>query len=163
LSILVDPTALLQKIAPKSRLKKLLNQRKMTVKKTALKLSDELPIDKAKVVDVALKVAKTYQARLDLLDPTDAKAEKLAIAKDPKLLVQRVQNALVFEITERVKDNYAGERYRWLPSDAEEQDPEHALNYGKIFVVGDGEMPGERYGCRCGMEILTDETELDLE
>lgn len=163
MSILVDPTAILEKALPKKRLEKILNKRTLTLKESALKISAGLPIDKGAVVETALNVVASYRQRLKELDPTDARLEKQAITKDPKLLVNRVQNAVVFQISEKIKENYAGQRYRWLPSDANEQDPEHALNYGKIFVVGEGEMPGERYGCRCGMEILTDENELDLE
>ena len=51
--------------------------------------------------------------------------------------------------------------YKWLPSTSKEQNPEHALLYGKVFKIGtgdkDGYMPGERNGCHCGMKILTDE------
>ena len=47
-----------------------------------------------------------------------------------------------------------------MPSDAKNPDPEHQLLYGKIFRVGegdkDGNMPGERYGCRCGIEWLSE-------
>lgn len=163
MSILVDPTAILEKALPKKRLEKILNKRTLTIKQSALKISAGLPIDKEAVVDTALNVVASYRQRLKELDPTDARLEKQAITKDPKLLVNRVQNAVVFQISEKIKENYAGQRYKWLPSDANEQDPEHALNYGKIFVVGEGEMPGERYGCRCAIEILTDEDELDLE
>jgi hypothetical protein len=56
-----------------------------------------------------------------------------------------------------IKKNYAGKKYVWLPSDVQEQDPEHALNDGKTFIVGVGEQAGERWGCRCGMEPLADE------
>ena len=51
--------------------------------------------------------------------------------------------------------------YKWLPSTSKEQNPEHALLYGKVFKIGtgdkDGYMPGKRNGCHCGMKILTDE------
>ena len=45
-----------------------------------------------------------------------------------------------------------------------EKGPEHQLLYGKIFKVGEGDkngnMPCERYGCKCGIEWLTsDEVE----
>ena len=60
------------------------------------------------------------------------------------------------------KDAALYEFYRWMPSDAKNPDPEHQLLYGKIFRVGEGDkegnMPGERYGCRCGIEWLDSET-----
>jgi hypothetical protein len=68
----------------------------------------------------------------------------------------------VNEIAKDIKRNYKGEYYIWLPSDAENPDPFHQLNYGKKFKIGRGEMPGDRYGCRCGMEVLVEETILDV-
>ncbi len=74
------------------------------------------------------------------------------------LLTQRIENFLVWNKVQEEKEAHAGQYYRWLPSDAQNPDPEHQLNYGKIFREGDGhEMPGERYGCRCGIEWLSDE------
>ncbi len=113
---------------------------------------------------IALKVIKDYKAsykseRQDGASIADATENAL---NDKRLMVQRVQNATVNEIANEIKDQYRGEYYKWLPSDAEIPDPIHALNYGRKFQIGKGEMPGDRYGCKCGMEILTDDTELDL-
>lgn len=91
----------------------------------------------------------------------EAKAEE--IKKNPKQLIQRVQNEIIFQVKERIKEKYDGEKYEWLPSDADEPDPEHQLLYGTIRTVGVGEMPGDRYGCKCGMRILTDEEKLNLD
>ena len=68
----------------------------------------------------------------------DGKVTKADILKDPKLLIQRVQNELVFQISNEIKGKYNGEFYEWLPSDASEPDPEHQLNYGKVFQIGSG-------------------------
>lgn len=132
---------------------------------TALKFLDEVEgIDKAQVVDVALKTIKGYKARIAAADD-DAKEVKAEILEDPKQLIQRVQNELVFQMHEGIKRNYGGQRARWLPSDADDPRPEHQLNYGKEYIIGegiDGIEPGDEYGCKCGVEILTDETQLDL-
>lgn len=76
------------------------------------------------------------------------------------LLTRRIENFLVWNKVQEEKEAHQGEFYRWMPSDAQNPDPEHQLLYGKIFRVGegdkDGNMPGERYGCRCGIEWLTD-------
>ena len=60
-----------------------------------------------------------------------------------------------------LKAQHKGEFYRWMPSSAENPDPQHGLLYGKIFRVGEGDkegnMPGERYGCQCGIEWLGEE------
>lgn len=158
MSIVYDPKELLNKIAPQKKIKKLLKSN-VSLKKTALAFVDSFSfIDKKAVSRVALKTIKSYEDRLAADDV--AKSE---ILKDPKLLIQRVQNELVFQISNEIKTKYNGEFYEWLPSDASEADPEHQLNYGKVFQIGDGEMPGDRIGCRCGMNILTDQTELKLD
>lgn len=158
MSIFYDPKELLNKIAPQKKIKKLLKSN-VSLKKTALAFVDSFSfIDKKAVSRVALKTIKSYEDRLAADDV--AKSE---ILKDPKLLIQRVQNELVFQISNEIKTKYNGEFYEWLPSDAGEADPEHQLNYGKVFQIGDGEMPGDRIGCRCGMNILTDQTELKLD
>ena len=76
------------------------------------------------------------------------------------LLTRRIENFLVWNKVQEEKEAHKGEFYRWMPSDAQNPDPEHQLLYGKIFRVGegdkDGNMPGERYGCRCGIEWLED-------
>lgn len=109
-------------------------------------------LDRKSLDNVALKVIKQYKEKnnLDAIDLTDKQA------------IQRIQNNAVYEIAQGIKENYTGEKYEWLPSDAEEPDPEHQLNYGKIFTIGEGEMPGDRYGCKCGMNILVKESRLTL-
>lgn len=157
MAILFDPTQLLKKIAPKRKIERLLTSG-FNLKKSALSFVDSVDfISKRNVSSVALKTIKGYKARIEA-----DKKQKSVILDDPKQLIQRVQNEVMFQITAQIKDQYHGEQYEWLPSDADEPDPEHQLNYGKVFTVGDGEMPGERIGCRCGMNILVKQTQLDL-
>jgi hypothetical protein len=152
-----DPTALLRRIAPKKKIEKLLRGN-ISLKKSALSFVADIDfLDESGISRVALKTIKGYKKRIK--DDPDQKED---ILDDPKQLIQRVQNEVVFQVTEEIKDQYSGEFYVWLPSDAEEPDPEHQLNYGKTFQIGAGEMPGDRYGCRCGMEILVPESRLDL-
>lgn len=155
--ITYDPSKLLRKVAPDRKIEKLLKQN-MKLKRAALSFTEAFDfLDEKSITRVALKTMKGYRERVKA-DP-DLKDEILA---DPKQLIQRVQNEVVLQVAEEIRDKYAGEFYIWLPSDAEEPDPEHQLNYGKKFQVGDGEMPGDRYGCRCGMEILVEESRLEL-
>ncbi len=152
-----EPDKLLAKIAPKTKIKKLLKGN-ISLKKTALSFVDDVDfINKKNVADTALKVIKGYKERIkedpDLED---------AIKANPAQLIQRVQNEVILQIADSIKDKYDGERYIWLPSDADEPRPEHQLNYGSEFTIGDGEMPGDEYGCRCGMQILVADTQLDL-
>lgn len=46
---------------------------------------------------------------------------------------------------------------KWLPSSADEQDPFHALNYGKTMTLYDARKKGlgTRYGCQCGFEVVS--------
>lgn len=144
-------------MAPKTKIKKLLSQT-LTLKKAALSFVEKTEVvSKKDVTRVALKTIAGYKKRIK--DDPKAKAEILA---NPAQLIQRVQNEVILQISDEIKSNYAGEFYIWLPSDAEEPDPEHQLNYGKKFQVGSGEMPGERFGCRCGMEILVQDSKLEL-
>lgn len=169
MSIVYDPKALLKKIAPEAKIKRMVSSR-VTFKKAALTFVDATDfIDRKAVSKVALNVINSYQERIAReqaeagLDKAAGAALEKEILADPKQLIQRVQNEVIFQVKESIKENYEGEQYEWLPSDAEEPDPEHQLNYGKIFTIGDGEMPGDRIGCRCGMNILVKQTKLNLE
>ncbi len=162
---------MLAKLAPPRKIEKILSKR-VTVKKTALSFLDDADfIDKEKVVDVALKTVQGYHKRIanatiaagfDKSAGTEVKDE---IIDDPKQLIQRVQNEIAFQVSQHIQEKYQGEKARWLPSSADTPDPEHQLNYGQEYIIGEGingEEPGDRFGCQCGVEILTNETELEL-
>lgn len=140
----------------------------MGVKRTALAIVDSAAeseiglINKKKVLDVALKTIAGYQERVEAAKSTEVRDE---ILDDPKQLIQRVQNEFVFQTQKKIQAQYKGQKARWLPSSADEPDPEHQKNYGKEYIIGegiDGEEPGDRFGCKCGVEILN-ETSLELE
>lgn len=155
--IVYDPAKIIRKLAPEKQLKKLVGNN-VSLKKTALRFVDASEVvSKKSVRKVALKTIKSYKDRIKL-DPSI----KEEILKNPRQLIQRVQNEVVLQVSNEIKTKYRGEFYIWLPSDADEPDPEHQLNYGKKFQIGDGEMPGERYGCRCGMQIITEDSTLEL-
>lgn len=157
MAIIYDPSKIISKMAPKSKIKKMLSK-EMKVKKAALSFVDDSEVvSKKQVTTVANKVVKSYKKRIKAGELTAEEA-----MKDPALLINRIQNEVLLQVQEHIKETYRGEKYRWLPSDAEEPDPEHQLNYWKVFTVGEGEMPQDRYGCRCGMEILTEDTKLEL-
>lgn len=157
MSIKYDPSKLLRKIAPEKKIKEMVSQ-KLTLKKTALTFISRIDfLSKESIVNVALKTIQGYRERVKD-DPT----VKKDLVEDPAQLIQRVQNEVILQVASGIKDTYHGESYKWLPSDADEPDPEHQLNYGEIFQIGVGEMPGDRFGCRCGMEILVNETQLAI-
>ncbi len=160
MTIKFDPAQILKKIAPAKKVEKLLTS-KLTLKKAALSfVSDFDFLDKKAIAKVALKAIKSYKARVE--DDPDQKAD---IIDDPALLVQRVQNEVIYQVHNEIKDRYAGEFAVWLPSSALEPRPEHQLNYGQTYQIGvgiDGVEPGDEYGCQCGSEILVDDSSLDL-
>lgn len=168
-SIIFDPTNMLKKAAPESKIKKMVSSR-FSVKRTILATlgTKALPLDQTSILSVALKTMKAYKDRISKAKDIEASAGneiKKEIIKDPRQLIQRVQNAVIFQVHKGIKEKYAGEKARWLPSDATEPRPEHQKYYGKIYTIGegiDGEEPGDLPGCKCGVEIITNETQLDL-
>lgn len=159
------PTQVLEKMASESAIKRLVTK-DLTLNRAAVQsLSRTGVLSKKMTEKIALKVIKQYKAAYRAeIKAGASKSEALEnVLNDKRLMVQRVQNSAVQEIAKEVRSQYRGERYEWLPSDAEEPDPLHQLNYGKKFTVGRGEMPGERPGCKCGMRILVDDDELFLE
>lgn len=157
MAIEFDPKKILSEIIPKSKIEKLISPTG-AFKRSALKFLDKLNfINKKDITRTALKAFNSYKKRIK--DEPDLEFQ---ILKDPKLLIQRVQNDVIYQIGQEIKTKYAGEFYEWLPSDAEEPDPEHQLLYGTIRQVGVGEQPAERFGCRCGMRILVKEETLNL-
>lgn len=115
-------------------------------------------LGKRKIDATVYKVIGEYREKIN----GDA-AEREEV-KDEKLLRQRLEMLVLYNEVDALKEEHAGEYYRWLPSESKVPDPEHQLLYGKIFKVGEGDkngnMPCERYGCKCGIEWLTsDEVE----
>lgn len=160
MSIKYLPDKLLAKIAPHTKIKKLLKAN-ISLKKTALSFVNDIDfINKSDIEYTALKVIKSYKQRIR--DSDDPDALEADLKKDPAQLIQRVQNEVIFQIATGIKEKYDGTTYTWLPSDADEPRPEHQLNYGKDFKIGDGDMPGDDYGCRCGMEIHAAGSSLEL-
>lgn len=164
MTIFYEPSVIAKKLASKAKLKKLV-RKNLTLNQAVLRsLANSSDMSKKSLEQISLKVLKTYKKNYkEELKAGLSKAKALDEAlNDAKLMVQRVQNAIIEETTDMVKEQYWGERYRWLPSDAEEPRPEHQLKYGKIYTIGKGEAPGDLPGCRCGMEILVDGDELEL-
>lgn len=169
MSIVFDPATMLKKAAPESKIKRMVSSR-FSVKRTVLATlgSKIFPVDEESILSVALKTMRGYKERVTAARAAEASAGKVVkdeILKDPRQLIQRVQNAVVYEIHQGIKSKYKGEMGRWLPSDSSEPRPEHQAYYGQTYVIGegiDGVEPGDEPGCRCGVEIITDETELSL-
>lgn len=172
MSITFLPDEMIKKLAPEKKIKKLVSKN-VGMKKAALSFLDDADfIDKKKVSKVALKTIRGYQERIakaqadaGLVASAGDQIESEIVA-DPKQLIQRVQNEIVFQVHQGIQEKYRGQKAVWLPSDADEPRPEHQLNYGKEYIIGegiDGVEPGDEYGCKCGVQILTDETQLSLD
>lgn len=158
------PTRILEKLKLKKKAKGLVTN-DLNLNRTALRTLNATGVFKKKALEnTALEVIKGYKKRYGKerkAGASVAEATKEAL-QGRRNMVARIENEAIFQIHKGIRTEYRGEYYEWLPSDAEEPDPEHQLKYGERFQVGVGEMPGDRYGCRCGMNILVDETELEL-
>ena len=110
---------------------------------------------------MADKVTDFYISKAERLQAEGIKAYRKEAINNEKLMKERVEMAVTYYEVDKEAKAHEGGFYRWLPSEAKEPEPEHALLYGKIFKVGegdkDGNMPMQRYGCKCGIEWLSDE------
>jgi len=160
--MIFNPNNFLRLVFPKGFFKgKILNsdlELKQIVLQSVLKATS---LSKRKVEATAYKVIDNYEKKIQTLKKDGVRAYKAQALNNEVLLKDRLENLVLWNEVQHLKEEHEGEFYRWLPSSAEEPDPEHQLLYGKIFKVGEGDkegnMPAERYGCKCGMEILTED------
>ncbi len=164
MAIRYEPEKILKKMAGKRKVESLVTE-KLTLNRAVLSSLNEVGIlSKRELEYVGLNVIRQYRDKAETLTEeglTKAEARE-EVLENKALLLQRVQNATIYSVTEAIKEKYFGEFYIWLPSTAENPDHKHERKYGKRYQIGKGEMPGDRYGCKCGMEILVDEKRLKL-
>ena len=157
-----DPQTWLKRVFPKGIEKSGLLNDKLEIKKTYLKaLVRATSVSQRKLTQEIYKTVDFYLEKEERLKAQGVKAFKQEALNDQALLTERIKNFLVYCEVQAQKKAHKGRMYRWLPSSAEEPDPEHQLLYGKVFREGEGDkeghMPGERWGCQCGIEWLDDE------
>lgn len=143
---------------------KILNS-EMEFKKTMLQsVIKATTLSEREVNASVYKVVDLYSKKIKELKAEGEKSYKKKAINNEVLLKNRLENLVLYNEVKKLKKEHEGQYYRWIPSSAEEPDPEHQLLYGKIFKVGegdkDGNMPTERYGCRCGIEFLEDKKEV---
>lgn len=149
------PNEMAEKRLSKAKIKKLINE-DLTLNLEAIRsISNDNELVYKDLKSSVQRVLQTYEDRYKdfLQDETKRKAMALAVNSD-KLLIQRVRGLLTWSISQEIAQRYKGKKYKWLPSSANTPDVRHQLKYGKTFTVGVGEMPQDRYGCQCGLEIL---------
>lgn len=155
MSLLYDPDKILSKIANDKRLSSLLTSN-ISINRKVLAFTKAFDFLDSKVIEeIALKTINEYKKMIDAAK--DSSKKKKEISSNPKLLKSRLKSVILFQTSKKIKEDFFGQFYEWLPSSANEPDPLHQLKYGRIYQVGVGEMPNERYGCQCGMRILTNE------
>lgn len=164
------PDRFLKQVMPKSFYTQGLVSKNFSLQKGAIsainraRFATGRPIDKT-VYDVLLQYKAKYKDLIAAEDFGKAQAFEAAVGGE-NLLRQRIEQAVIFDKIQDLKAQHKGEFYRWMPSSAENPDPQHGLLYGKIFRVGEGDkegnMPGERYGCQCGIEFLNEAEDLIL-
>lgn len=157
-----DPADWLARVLPKNFEKSGLLSENLSIKQRYLKaLVRATSLSGKEITQEVYKMVDFYEQKEAELKAAGVRAYKQEALNDQALLKQRIKNMLVYTEVQRQKQENKGKMYRWLPSNATNPDPEHALLYGKIFREGTGDknnnMPGERYGCQCGIEWLDDE------
>lgn len=157
------PDRFLKQVMPKSFYSQNLVDKDFDLKKNALKAINRARTITGRPIDTTVyNVLSQYEQKYKgLIAEGESSTQAFNEAvNNSALLRQRIEQAVVYDEIQNLKTQHAGEFYRWLPSSAANPDPEHQLLYGKIFRVGDGDkngnMPGERYGCQCGIEWITD-------
>ncbi len=159
------PSKILAKLKTKKLAENLVNDN-LTLNKAAVKtLTNTDLLSKDKITEIAIRVINGYKKKYsDLKDDGESKSDAINLAMNDKAnMVREIEQASLYNISQQIKVSYHRQKYVWLPSGAETPDPLHQLKYGEVFRIGVGEMPGDRYGCQCGMQILVDETKLNLE
>lgn len=159
-----EPKKLIRRLALKKKSKKLVNK-DLSVNTQAVKnLADMGVLPKKALETAALKVIKQHK-KAEKKNRKEGMSKKLSLEEalnEKKLIAARIQQAVLYEQTQTIKKAYRGEFYEWLPSTANVPDENHMLKYGLIFQLGKGEAPGDRIGCQCGMEILTDDSRSEI-
>lgn len=165
MAIKYQPAKILKKISLEDKAGKLVTKG-LTLNRAAVRsLAKAGVLSEKQIQKVALKVIKEYKATYadEIAAGNSATQSAEEALNDKKLMVARVQSAVLNEQTNLIKRAYHGEYYKWLPSTAATPDEIHKRKYGKIFRLGKGEAPGDRFGCQCGMQILTDDTPQDFQ
>lgn len=156
------PGRWLEKIFPKGIEKSGLLSDNLEIKKRYLQaLVRATSLSGREITAEVYKTVDFYEQKEAALKAAGVKAFKQEALNGQELLKARLKNFLVYSEIQRQRKEHKGRMYRWLPSNANEPDPEHQLLYGHIFREGegdkDGNMPGERWGCQCGIEWLENE------
>lgn len=156
------PGRWLEKIFPKGIEKSGLLSDNLEIKKRYLQaLVRATSLSGREITAEVYKTVDFYEQKEAALKAAGVKAFKQEALNGQELLKARLKNFLVYSEIQRQRKEHKGRMYRWLPSNANEPDPEHQLLYGHIFREGegdkDGNMPGERWGCQCGIEWLDDD------
>lgn len=159
-----DPADWLARVLPKNFEKSGLLSDNLSIKQKYLKaLVRATSLSGKEITEEVYKMVDFYEKKEAELKAAGVRAYKQEALNGQALLKQRIKNMLVYTEVQEQRKAHKGQWYRWLPSNATTPDPEHALLYGKIFREGTGDkqgnMPGERYGCQCGIEWLDENEE----
>lgn len=155
------PDRFLSETLPKNFWRRKLLERNNDPKKAIMKqIVRATVVTNRKLDETYTNAIDFYNNKMQRLKDEGVRAYKSEALDNERLLKQRIANLITYNEVQALKKEHKGKRYRWLPSGALNPDPEHQLLYGQIFNVGegdkDGNMPGERYGCQCGIEWIDD-------
>lgn len=155
------PDVFLKKALPKNFWERGLLTRDVNPKQTIIKaVVTSTAVTKRELDGTYRRAIEFYDNKIEKLKDEGVRKYKSEALHGERLLRARIHQLIIYNEVQELKKEHKGKRYRWLPSGAHHPEPEHQLLYGKVFNVGegdkDGNMPGERWGCQCGIEWLDD-------
>lgn len=135
---------------PQVLAKDYLKGKKITVKNVVKKLAQ---VDDALNVNVSAGFLGSVAKKTEKLHK---KVENTKISTETAIK-NSLQFNLAYSILEVVLQENKNKMAVWIPSESENPSLEHMANYGKIFNLQDGvdgDLPGKRPNCRCGIKII---------
>lgn len=143
------------------------DKRLVSIKNDIIKETNLMAETTANMVAMGLKskrdvkvIIKDFVKRYGTGLANTEKSKKLPHGQN--LLRNRVENDLLYENALNMEATHKGRHFIWLPSDAREPRHSHMLRYGKVFEVGNNELPendnfpGKAFGCKCGYKWVED-------
>lgn len=157
--MIFNPSQFAKTVFGKDFFSKKILDNELAIKQTELQaVLKATNISKREVEGTIGKVVNLYDRKMKMLKKEGIKSSRAMAINNEVLLKNRLENLILWNEVQNLKQEHEGQFYRWLPSSAETPEPEHQLLYGKVFKVGegdkDGNMPAERYGCKCGIQFL---------
>lgn len=110
------------------------------------------------------ELVENARATINRVSQSQALMAARAIKEGRAVYARNLKNTVIGTLSTGITEQYYDKvnpkkMIKWLPSDADEIDPHHALNYGKVMTVATAEKKelGTRYGCKCGFRFVSED------